>query len=61
MTRLQVLIFYKNPMIFTANMEDFYDSSHIVDFDDVKFNIAWAVESYDKNRVGKDDPEYVLW
>ncbi len=42
-------------------LEQYFDSSHIVKFDEIGFKVAFAVEQYDEFRAGKDDPNYVVW
>lgn len=42
-------------------MKSFYDSTKIINFKKQEFKVAFAVESYDDFRSGKDDPNYVRW
>ena len=60
-SRLNALILRANPQITVSTLQQYYDSSYIVKFDDIGFKVAFAVEQYDANRAGKDDPNYVEW
>ena len=60
-SRLNALILRANPQITVSTLQQYYDSSYIVNFDDIGFKVAFAVEQYDDNRAGKDDPNYVEW
>ena len=51
----------QNPNITQATVSNFYDSRFHVNFTDINFRIAWAVENYTNNSIGKDDPYYVEW
>ena len=61
MSRLNALLLRANPQITVSTLQQYFDSSKIVNFDDIGFKVAFAVEQYDDNRAGKDDPNYVEW
>ena len=60
-SRLNALLLRANPQITVSTLQQYFDSSKIVNFDDIGFKVAFAVEQYDDNRAGKDDPNYVEW
>lgn len=55
------MVYLQNPNITQATVSNFYDSRFHVNFTDINFRIAWAVENYTNNSIGKDDPYYVEW
>lgn len=59
--RFEYLIYRKNPLITRSELFDFFDSSEVVNFDEIGFKVAFAVEQYDANREAKHDPNYVRW
>ena len=57
--RFQVMIYQENPSVTQSTLTNYFDSSKHLNFKDINYRIAWAVESYTTPPVGKDDPDYV--
>ena len=60
-TKFDGLITRQDPQITVTEMKQFYDSTQVINFRKTEFKVAFAVESYDDSRTGKDDPNYVRW
>lgn len=60
--RFNILMYKENPLVTKSELADYYDSSEVVNFDDIDFRVAFAVEAYHTDdRSGKDDDDYVEW
>lgn len=59
--RFQILVYKLYPTVTESHEYGFQSSTDKINVTDLSFRIAWAVESYDKQRVGKDDPDFVSW
>jgi hypothetical protein len=53
------MIYQENPSVTQSTLNQYFDSSKKVNFKDINYRIAWAVESYTTPPVGMDDPDYV--
>lgn len=60
-SKFRGLLTYNNPNITTTVLQQYYDSTYVLNFKDHDVKVAFAVESYDDQRIGKDDPNYVQW
>jgi len=56
---LSAVITHDNPLITAVTVNDFYDSNLKLKFSDVGFKIAFSVQGYTSETLGKDDPNYV--
>lgn len=52
--KLQYLINKTNPNITEVNMQNYFDSKYIVDFDILDFKFAWGVENVYSNEPLQD-------
>ena len=48
----------KNPLIAETNLNNYYDYTTRINFNDIGFKMAYSVEGYLDNKI-KDDPRYV--
>ena len=55
------MIYQENPSVTQSTLNRYFDSSKMLDFKDINYRIAWAVESYTTPPIGMDDPDYVEW
>jgi len=60
LTKLIHLLSRHNPLIAQAELQNFYTSEYVANFEEIDFKIAWGVEGY-HDRISRDDEEFVYW
>lgn len=60
MSSFSQMITHSNPLITIATIQNYFDSTNVVNFDNFGFKVAFFVQGYIDNEP-KDDPDKVQW